>query len=767
MRRPSPLILAIAFAFLVGGLNNLAGPATIGLATSAIDNLSPGQWYEVPGSRLDLSGQVPNPSPPGRTGPAAVMSAWSGGAYDSRRDQLVVTGGGHTDYAGNELYAFDIAALTWRRIWGPTPAGQIQTGSVAYGETYLNGDPRSVHTYAGLVYLPTQDRIWRHGGSLWSDNGSGSQATWTFNLTTGTWERKSDLSGFNLPIAAYDPVTGHVFLHKYAYLWEYDPATDTFTQRSTQGPGYDPVASAAIDQRTRQFVFVGDGQVFSYQLDRYPTTLVARPTTGATEVLTNHVKRPGLTWDSVAQQLVAWNGGTAAYTLDTTTWVWGRHAPASTNTVMPSAPSGGGTLGRWQYLSKHNAYVLVNAISGSVYFYRLGDSVSTEPAPSLVPPQNLRLLGIAQQSDPVPPPVSPSTLTIQAGQWTAVPLPADAGKGGIPGTVKHVSPGYNPSDGRLYFTAGDYPSNFGLESYRQETWSLSVKDRLADPTNPAAGWRLEYPYCGSGPLQPKWPDFGGFHWDSTRQRFWWVAGVTEISSPACTGETADKVDNPGFSFGRVMTYDPANKLWANVGPAGPAFTKNEDTIYDSVTDALITLREGTSTGDVLVDTFSMKAGAWSSKHVFASPATSQTLYGFQGYAAFDAAARSVYYIELNFAHLMRYAIDTGALADLGPVPSVAAMAPGWQPKVVWDSTHKILYWHNHAAGEFFGYHPDTKLWERLSTASNLSGIQACNANVMVYDPGNDVLLAWGDVWGEPGTCNSNARPYVFLYRYPG
>jgi hypothetical protein len=36
------------------------------------------------------------------------MAAWGGGAHDTKRDRLIVWGGGHGDYGGNELYAFDV-----------------------------------------------------------------------------------------------------------------------------------------------------------------------------------------------------------------------------------------------------------------------------------------------------------------------------------------------------------------------------------------------------------------------------------------------------------------------------------------------------------------------------------------------------------------------------------------------------------------------------------------------------------------------------------
>lgn len=720
--------------------------------TQVLDTLPAGCWYEVPNSRLDLSGQLPVPKPLGSSGYPSIMTAWSGAVYDTKRDRLLVTGGGHGDYAGNEIYEFPLATLQWHRIWGPTPNDQIQPQPAAPGPTYLNGDPRQVHTYNGILYLPTQDVFWRHGGSVWSGSGGFVPNTWTFDLTTATWQQKADFSGPYTPNCARDVQTDHVFCNLYALFWEYDPATDTATKRSLQSAGYSPTGSTAIDQNTRQFVFTGDGKSFSYKLDTYPAPLVIHTTTntGATEVMTANAKRPAMAYDSLAKSLVLWNGGTAVYTVDTSGPVWNftKHEADPANTVTPSAPTSAGIFGRFQYIEKYNLYVLVNSISSSVYLYRyLPTPIQTAPATSQ------------------PTTTSQIALSID-GTWRAFPLSdVQYAKGSIPGTTKHISPGYNPSDGRIYLTAGDYSvaGTGASSSYRQETWSLSLKDRASAPDDPTAGWRLEYPYCGTG-LQPKWPDFGGFHWDAGRKLFWWVAGVSEVNiSAPCAGETPDKVDNPHFSVGHVMTYDPATKVWANAGPKGPAFTKVWDTVYDAAADRLVTVRQGSSSGDVYVDLYDAKSSTWSKQHVFAQPAITRTLYGLRGYGALDPITRTLYYIEAVYGHLMALDLSAMTLADLGPVPHTAPI--GSQPKVVWDSTHKVLYWHNHAPGEFFAYHPDTKQWETLSTKSTLAGIEACDAMVMVYDPGQDALVAFGDVWSAAGTPNALARPYMFLYRY--
>jgi hypothetical protein len=105
------------------------------LNSSGPDDLKPGEWYEIPNSKLRAV--LPVPKPAGSYG--AITGAWSGGAYDMKRDRLVVWGGGHGDYAGNELYAFDLGKMTWNRIWGPTPNEFVPTGPAVPDDVYLDG----------------------------------------------------------------------------------------------------------------------------------------------------------------------------------------------------------------------------------------------------------------------------------------------------------------------------------------------------------------------------------------------------------------------------------------------------------------------------------------------------------------------------------------------------------------------------------------------------------------------------------------------------
>lgn len=364
---------------------------------------------------------------------------------------------------------------------------------------------------------------------------------------------------------------------------------------------------------------------------------------------------------------------------------------------------------------------------------------------------------------------SVARIDIPIRQWIALRMPV---RGAIPGGMKHVTPSYNPDNGRIYFTGGDFGMPPAIDSYRQDTYSLSLLERWSNPDNPNAGWRLEYPYCGpEGQVQPKHPDYVGFPWDSKRRVFWMVPGLMmAVGTEVCLNETPGYANNAGFIHDQLMTFDPASRTWA---PQGGFFGKGAtwdvgwQSIYDAVTDSLIRLHDDS------VDTYAIATKTWSRRRLgvkgrpVGQNVSGKSLRLGMGYNAFDPAQRVIYSIDPVENGLYRYHVDGGALDPLGPLPALyaASKAHEAQFKLVWDSLHNVLYWHNHLSNGFFAFHPDTGTWETLGTATNIPGVEAVASNAMVFDPGQNVLLMFGDVWGPPGSAQAAARPFMFLYRY--
>lgn len=85
-------------------------------------------WHTLAGTALKPThcpSAATYPNQQGASGCQDVTAGWSGGAFDSARNRLIVFGGGHAGYYGNELYAIDLDTLTSSRLTDPGPVGQI------------------------------------------------------------------------------------------------------------------------------------------------------------------------------------------------------------------------------------------------------------------------------------------------------------------------------------------------------------------------------------------------------------------------------------------------------------------------------------------------------------------------------------------------------------------------------------------------------------------------------------------------------------------
>ena len=356
---------------------------------AAIDNLQPGHWYHVPNSKLESV--APAVIPPGSVGVRGVMDAWSGGAYDSIRDRLIVWGGGHSDYSGNEIYAFDINTEKWIRVTNPSDPVQP---SVLY---YPDGLPTSRHTYGSLVFASGVDRFFSMGtGSAYGPTGyTNGKNIDAFDFNSNTWSTNVGTipdSGNSLSvISAYDPSTGYIWTNSTlngGRLVKYDPVTRTATAHAYHAMEY--YATAAIDPTRHIMVSVGgyggNRQFLVWDLNNPDNPPTSPASSGATALETSQA--PGFVFDPVSNKFVGWDGGTSVYVLDPDTWVWTRVDAAPTNTVTPTTPEPRGTYGRFRYIPSKNAFIVVNRTSDDVYYYKLssgsGSTVSA-PVPTTTP----------------------------------------------------------------------------------------------------------------------------------------------------------------------------------------------------------------------------------------------------------------------------------------------------------------------------------------------------------------------------------------------
>jgi hypothetical protein len=336
-------------------------------------------WYQIPNTML-RSVCPAEPSIQGIEGCAAVTDDWSGGTLDTTRNRLIVWGGGHSGYFGNEVYALDLNNLAIQRLNSPSlnpPTTCSNSGMMP------DGTPVSRHTYNQLAYIAHVDRMFVFSGSG-VPCGYMVGDTWTLNLATLTWQKMNSAGAYpdgNFGrVTAYDPNTRKVYIHDQQYLYSYTFETDTYailSPATTLGQ----YMTAAIDTKRSLFVIVGQGNVYAYSIAPGSTyTRQTWTTSGANSIVGGSFV--GLAYDAVADRMVAWNGGDTVYSLDLDTLVW----TALTFSGGPGAARPNGTFGRWAYSRASDAFVVLNSVDANAYALRL-----SPPTPAPSPPTQLQV----------------------------------------------------------------------------------------------------------------------------------------------------------------------------------------------------------------------------------------------------------------------------------------------------------------------------------------------------------------------------------------
>lgn len=90
--------------------------------------------------------------------PGSIVSAWSSFAWDSTRGDLLLWGGGHANYAGNEMYVWDGDSGNWSR-------GSLPSRIDANYFVVDSAAPQSSHTYENNLYLPVNGVFLTLGGA--------------------------------------------------------------------------------------------------------------------------------------------------------------------------------------------------------------------------------------------------------------------------------------------------------------------------------------------------------------------------------------------------------------------------------------------------------------------------------------------------------------------------------------------------------------------------------------------------------------------------
>ena len=312
---------------------------------------------QLPGTTI--RSVLPNPPQPGYA--PNIIYAWSGGTVDTARNRLLVWGGGHSDYSGNEMYALDLSTLSIKRIVEPSAV----TSQSHCTSALPDGSPTSRHTYDGITYIAHADRMFEVNGSL-APCGNGDLATWTRSFTTNTWQQMLAVSPTLTfgTMAVYDAATKLVYVKDMTNFFSYSLESNKYTKLNSADQNVDYHLSAAIDSKRRKFVMIGNGvQV----VDLTTNQMTTMSTTKAPAFVTSQ-QSPGVAYDPVADRIVAWHGGGAVYALNMDTGVW---TQVATNAGPTAAAPPQGTFGRWGYVPQYRVFVLVNDIDQDAWAFRL------------------------------------------------------------------------------------------------------------------------------------------------------------------------------------------------------------------------------------------------------------------------------------------------------------------------------------------------------------------------------------------------------------
>lgn len=343
----------------------------------------------------------------------AVQTAWSGAAYDTRRDRLVVFGGGHSDSFYNNLFAYDLGAMQWSRLtelpagatgqaptaamrWSPMEScGFYPTAIPAldagdYQGQYVNPafcdrpdlaavidfqQPRSSHTYGKLFYVHALDEYCYLGGGTYP--GAQTFPPWgvCYGFSTGQWRRLVRSSSVAGRGTTATDATGAVW-----YLTDdsgpiarYEPTDGGW--RLFGNVNYDAQGTADVDRRRNHLWLLREADPLLHRYDLADAGRLAqsrgapdRIDGGAGDVPTVRRGDPGFVYADGHDRFYAWLGGQEVFELDPATVRWTRLAPLGDD---PGPQLTWGTYGRLRYSARFDVLVLVNGADQDVFIFKL------------------------------------------------------------------------------------------------------------------------------------------------------------------------------------------------------------------------------------------------------------------------------------------------------------------------------------------------------------------------------------------------------------
>lgn len=385
-------------------------PTSLDMSIDAVIAAMPrNSWKALPATQMKDA----CPTPYSAYACTSVIGAWSGGAYDEKRDRMVVIGGGHNDSWYNNVFAFDLGSMQWMRLtempadsaqkapehWrdirvescGFYPKGPLNIPADFMKGNYVDiskcqseaiasqldfQQPRSTHTYQRVYVDRVQDLYCYIPLGTFPSAQTSTDVVMCLNPKTGLWSQMA-----NRPTNVVG--RGQTALDSQGQVWAitassgpigvYSPtlnAWKTYGSLNSNAGG-----TTDIDRKRDQLYVLFPLTAGGYSLRQFdltnPTSLSQK--TPYTEVAVSGQlppdlgQRPGFVYRDDDDQFYAWGGGKSIYTFNPITKAWSQTSPTGDD---PGAQSSWGTYGRFRYSANRGVFVLVNSTTQNVFIYK-------------------------------------------------------------------------------------------------------------------------------------------------------------------------------------------------------------------------------------------------------------------------------------------------------------------------------------------------------------------------------------------------------------
>lgn len=340
-------------------------------------SMQPG-WLELPSAAISPVLPTRSEVEWGTTGPASVILAWNGAAYDPESRSWYLHGGGPPDYGGNEVYRFSFVDLAWKRLTNPAPypaATRDPSAGVEQRCPYPVDGPPSMHTYSGKVFSPRTRTLFMAPTTPYCPSGIAdpgpSPGLWEFNpsetqtrngLRPLQWRHhRLDVGLRGWPhAAALDD--GRIALGDNSIDLVFDPVTNRVVH-STAPAADEGDGTMVFDAKRRTLWLLNRSGL---QRLSYRNGQLSQRTNVTHNMPGGMGFSSGMALHEPTGKLVFWNGRKITVTFDPDTARW----ELNDHRVGPSSPSST-VYTKWIYLRDHDIFAGYQIASSGVYLYRL------------------------------------------------------------------------------------------------------------------------------------------------------------------------------------------------------------------------------------------------------------------------------------------------------------------------------------------------------------------------------------------------------------